>query len=121
MMTAEPTHQQAFAFLRTSRSISTSTRATAGTISIPVIKKYPELLGIGLSEGTGIIVTRRSVRGDGQVEGRDPRQHAALSAVGEAVLLPVVAQGDVYNMKTRKVEKYGKRRSTGAAAGAERI
>ena len=39
------------------------------------------------------------------MEGRGPRQHAALPAVGKAVFRPVA--GDVYNMKTRKVEKYG--------------
>ena len=105
MMTQEPNHQHGFAFLRKSRSISTSTRAIAGTISIPVIKNYPELLGIGLSEGTAIVVTgdRFEVIGEWKVAVHDNTRVYQPWEKPYYVLSP----GDVYNMKTRKIEKYG--------------
>ncbi|HMD11846.1 MAG TPA: cyanophycinase, partial [Marmoricola sp.] len=57
MMTEEPTHQKAFEFLRhvaIDQHINTRNRWDD---LIPVIKKWPNFLGIGLSEGTAIIVT----------------------------------------------------------------
>jgi cyanophycinase len=56
MMTAEPNHQEAFKFLRKvaiDQHINTRNRWDH---LIPVIQKYPQLLGIGLSESTAIIV-----------------------------------------------------------------
>ena len=56
---------------------------------IPVIKKYPDLLGIGLSEGTAIVVKgdRFEVMGAWKVAIHDNTR--ALSAVGEALLRAV--------------------------------
>ncbi len=56
MMTAEPNHQEAFKFLRKvaiDQHINTRNRWDH---LIPVIQKYPQFLGIGLSESTAIIV-----------------------------------------------------------------
>ena len=89
VMTAEPNHQEGFKFLRgTAIDQHINTRNRWDDL-IPVIQKFPKLLGIGLSEGTAIIVKGGHLRGDGQVEGRGPRQHAALPAVGEALLRAV--------------------------------
>jgi cyanophycinase len=57
VMTPEPEHEHGFAFLRKvaiDQHINTRNRWDD---IIPVIKKYPNLLGIGLSEGTAIVVT----------------------------------------------------------------
>src|SRR5262249_11136106 len=57
VMTPEPEHEHGFAFLRRSAiDQHINTRMRWDDI-IPVIKKYPNLLGIGLSEGTAIVVT----------------------------------------------------------------
>ena len=72
MMTEEPAHQHGFAFLRHVAIDQHINARNRWDDLIPVIKKFPEDLGIGLSEDTGIIVTRRPVRGDGEVEGRHP-------------------------------------------------
>ena len=65
----------------------------------------PNLLGIGLSEGTAIIVNgdRFEVMGAWKVAIHDNTQ------VYQPWVKPyyVLSAGDVYNMKTRKVEKYG--------------
>ena len=56
MMTEEKNHQKGFEFLRKvaiDQHINTRLRWDD---LIPVIKKYPNLLGIGLSEGTAIVV-----------------------------------------------------------------
>ena len=58
VMAPEPEHQHGFAFLRKSAIVDQhiNTRNRWDDI-IPVIKKYPDLLGIGISEGTAIVVT----------------------------------------------------------------
>ena len=70
-----------------------------------MIKKYPDLLGIGLSEGTAIIVTgdRFEVMGKWKVAIHD---NTRLYQPWEKPYF-VLSQGDVFNMKTRRVEKYG--------------
>ena len=92
---------------------------------IPVIKKYPDLLGIGLSEGTAIVVTgdRFEVIGKWKVAIHDNTRAYEPWEKPYYVLSP----GDVYNMKTRKVEKYGtgvltpaKIQTPGAAARSRR-
>ena len=87
------------------RSISTSTRATAGTTSFPSSRSIPKLLGIGLSEGTAIIVKGDTfeVMGEWKVAVHD---NTRLYQPWEKPYF-VLSAGDVYNMKTRKVEKYG--------------
>ena len=57
MMTQEPNHQEASSSCAARPSISTSTRATAGTTSFRSSRSIRSSLGIGLSEGTAIIVT----------------------------------------------------------------
>src|SRR5450755_4673220 len=105
VMTTEPEHEHGFAFLRRvaiDQHINTRNRWDD---IIPVIKKYPDLLGIGLSEGTAIVVTgdRFEVIGKWKAaihdntRGYEPWEKPYY----------VLSAGDVYNMKTRKVEKFG--------------
>jgi cyanophycinase len=105
MMTAEPNHQEAFKFLRKvaiDQHINTRNRWDD---LIPVIQKYPKMLGIGLSEGTAIIVTADTfeVMGKWKVAVHD---NTRLYQPWEKPYF-VLATGDVYNMKTRKIEKLG--------------
>ena len=105
VMAPEPEHQHGFAFLRhvaIDQHINTRNRWDD---IIPVIKKYPDLLGIGLSEGTAIVVT-----GDRfEVIGKWKAAIHDNTRVYQPWEKPyyVLSAGDVYNMKTRKVEKFG--------------
>ena len=116
MMTAEPNHQEAFKFLRRvaiDQHINTRNRWDD---LIPVIKKWPDLLGIGLSEATAIIVhgDRFEVMGAWKVAVHDDTR------VYEPWEKPyyVLSAGDVYNMKTRRIEKLGTgARGRGADSG----
>ncbi len=105
MMAPEPEHQHGFAFLRRSAIDQHINTRNRWDDLIPVIKKYPELLGIGLSEGTAIIVTgdRFQVIGKWKVAIHDNTR------VYEPWEKPyyVLSAGDVYDMKARKIEKYG--------------
>jgi cyanophycinase len=118
MMTAEPAHQEAFKFLRKvaiDQHINTRNRWDH---LVPVIQKYPKFLGIGLSEATAIIVKRDSfeVMGAWKVAVHD---NTRLYQPWEKPYF-VLSAGDVYNMKTRKVEKYGTgARGRGGDAGGE--
>jgi cyanophycinase len=105
VMTPEPEHEHGFAFLRKvaiDQHINTRNRWDD---IIPVIKKYPNLLGIGLSEGTAIVVTgdRFEVIGKWKVAVHDNTRPYQPWEKPYYVLSP----GDVYNMKTRTIEKYG--------------
>jgi cyanophycinase len=105
MMTAEPNHQEAFKFLRgvaIDQHINTRNRWDD---LIPVIRKFPKFLGIGLSESTAIVVRADTfeVTGKWKVAVHD---NTRLYQPWEKPYF-VLAIGDVYNMKTRKVEKYG--------------
>ncbi len=105
VMTPEPEHEHGFAFLRKvaiDQHINTRNRWDD---IIPVIKKYPDLLGIGLSEGTAIVVTgdRFQVIGKWKVAIHDNTHTYQPWEKPYYVLSP----GDVYNMKTRTIEKYG--------------
>ena len=89
MMTPEPNHERAFKFLRhvaIDQHINTRNRWDD---LIPVIKKWPDLLGIGLSEATAIIVKGDRFEVMGAWKVADPRQHAPLPALGEALLRPL--------------------------------
>ncbi|HSZ57917.1 MAG TPA: cyanophycinase [Tepidisphaeraceae bacterium] len=105
MMTAEANHQHGFAFLRRSAIDQHINTRMRWDDLIPVVKKYSDLLGIGLSEGTGIVVTgdRFEVMGKWKVAVHDNTR------VYEPWEKPydVLSAGDVYNMKTRKIEKLG--------------
>ena len=105
VMTPESEHEHGFAFLRKvaiDQHINTRNRWDD---IIPVIRKYPNLLGIGLSEGTAIIVTgdRFEVIGKWKVAIHDNTRVYQPWEKPYYVLSP----GDVYNMKTRTIEKYG--------------
>jgi cyanophycinase len=105
MMTAEANHQRAFAFLRKvaiDQHINTRNRWDD---LIPVIKKYPDLLGIGLAEATAILVRgdRFEVIGAWKVAVHDNTRPYQPWEKPYFVL----SAGDVYDMKARKVEKYG--------------
>jgi cyanophycinase len=117
MMTSEPHHQEAFRFLRRvaiDQHINTRNRWDH---LIPVIEKFPRLLGIGISEGTAIVVKEDTfeVLGKWKVAVHD---NTRLYQPWEKPYF-VLSAGDVYNMKSRRVEKLG----TGAAPrgrGSER-
>jgi cyanophycinase len=105
VMTPEPEHEHGFAFLRKvaiDQHINTRNRWDD---IIPVIKKYPNMLGIGLSEGTAIVVTgdRFEVIGKWKVAVHD---NTHLYQPWEKPYY-VLSIGDVYNMKTRTIEKHG--------------
>jgi cyanophycinase len=105
VMTPEPEHEHGFAFLRkVAIDQHINTRLRWDDI-IPVIKKYPNLLGIGLSEGTAIVVTgdRFEVIGKWKVAVHD---NTRVYQPWEKPYY-VLSIGDVYNMKTRTVEKWG--------------
>jgi cyanophycinase len=105
VMAPEPEHQHGFSFLRhTAIDQHINTRNRWDDL-IPVIQKYPALLGIGLSEGTAIVVNgdRFEVWGKWKVAIHDnTRPYEPWEKPYH-----VISVGDVYNMKTRKIEKYG--------------
>ncbi len=105
MMTTEPEHQSGFGFLRKSAIDQHINTRLRWDDLIPVIKKYPDLLGLGLSEGTAIIVKgdQFEVMGAWKVAIHDnTRQYQPWEKP-----YYVLSAGDVYNMKTRKIEKLG--------------
>jgi cyanophycinase len=105
MMTAEPTHQEAFKFLRNvaiDQHINTRNRWDDLD---PVIQKYPKLLGIGLSEGTAIIVHGDTFEVMGKWKAAI-HDNTRLYQPWEKPYY-VLSAGDVYNMKTRRIEKLG--------------
>jgi cyanophycinase len=105
MMTQEPAHQEAFKFLRRSAIDQHINTRNRWDDLIPVIQKYPQFLGIGLSEGTAIVVTgdRFEVIGKWKVAVHD---NTRLYQPWEKPYF-VLSQGDVYNMKMRRIEKLG--------------
>ena len=109
VMTEEPNHQEGFKFLkRTAIDQHINTRNRWDDL-IPVIQKFPTLLGIGLSESTAIVVKADTfeVIGKWKVAVHDNTRPYQPWEKPYFVL----SAGDVYNMKTRKIEKFG----TGAA------
>jgi cyanophycinase len=105
VMTTEKEHERGFNFLRkTAIDQHINTRGRWDDL-VPVIKKYPNLLGIGLSEGTAIVVKgdRFEVMGAWKVTVHD---NARLYQPWEKSYY-VLSAGDVYNMKTRAIEKLG--------------
>jgi cyanophycinase len=105
MMTPEPEHEHGFRFLRKSAIDQHINTRNRWDDLLPVTKKYPTFLGIGLSEGTAIIVNqdRFEVMGKWKVaiwDNTHPRQPWEKPFF-------VLSAGDVYNMKARTIEKYG--------------
>ena len=111
MMTPEKEHEKGFAFLRRSAIDQHINTRLRWDDLIEVIKKMPNLLGIGLSEDTAIVVTGDTfeVIGKWKVAIHD---NTRLYQPWEKPYY-VLSVGDVYNMKTRKIEKFG----TGATPG----
>lgn len=105
MMTAEPKHQEGFRFLRKSAIDQHINTRNRWDHLIEVIGKKPELLGIGLSEGTAIVVTGDTfeVMGKWKVAVHDTTR---LYQPWEKPYF-VLSAGDVYNMKARRIEKFG--------------
>jgi cyanophycinase len=105
MMTPEPEHEHGFKFLRRSAIDQHINTRNRWDDLIPVIKKYSDLLGIGLSEGTAIVVNgdRFEVIGKWKVAIHD---NTRVYQPWEKPYY-VLSAGDVYNMKTRRLEKYG--------------
>jgi cyanophycinase len=104
MMTKEPNHQLAFDFLRKSAIDQHINTRNRWDNLIDVIKAYPDLLGIGLSEGTAIIVTGDTfeVMGKWKVAVHD---NSRFYQPWEKPYF-VIGAGDVYDMKNRRVVKY---------------
>jgi cyanophycinase len=105
VMAPELEHQHGFAFLRkVGIDQHINTRNRWDDID-PLIKKYPELLGIGISEGTASIVTgdRFQVIGKWKVAVHD--NHRVYQPWEKPYY--ILSAGDEYNMKTRMIEKYG--------------
>ena len=104
VMTEEKNHQKGFEFLRKSAIDQHINARNRWDDIIPVVKKFPNLLGIGLSEGTAIVVKgdQFEVMGKWKVAIHDNTQ---LYQPWEKPYY-VLGAGDVYNMKTRKVVKY---------------
>ena len=103
MMTAEANHQLAFGFLRRSAIDQHVNTRNRWDDLIPVIKQHPNLLGIGLSEGTAIIVQGDSfaVMGRGKVAIHDNSRRYEPPEKPYWVL----EAGDSFDMKLRKATK----------------
>jgi len=101
MMTAEENHQLGFEFLRrTAIDQHINTRNRWDDL-IPVIAQKPHLLGIGLSEGTAIVVTGDTIRviGKWMVSIHDNTRPNLPWEKPYFVLAP----GDGYDLKARRI------------------
>lgn len=103
MMAPEPEHQQAFRFLRRSAIDQHINTRNRWLDLQQVMAKMPNLLGIGLSEATAIIVhgDQFEVMGKAQVAIHDTTHP---QPAGEKPYITLQA-GDKYDMKARKVIK----------------
>lgn len=110
VMTDEPNHQHGFALLRRvaiDQHINTRNRWDD---LVPVIRRFPEYLGLGLSEDTAIVVTgdRFEVIGRWKVTVHDSTSTYQPWEKPYRVL----SAGDVYDMAARRLVRLG----TGAGA-----
>jgi cyanophycinase len=105
VMTEEANHQHGFAFLRRSAIDQHINTRNRWDDLIPVIRAHPDLLGIGLSERTAIIVTgdRFDVIGEWKVAIHD------TTRVYQPWEKPyyVLSAGDAYDMQTRRITRFG--------------
>ena len=101
MIAPEPEHQQAFRFLRRSAIDQHINTRNRWNDLQEVLVKFPQLLGIGLSEATAIVVTgdQFEVMGKAQVAIHDTTHP---QPTGEKPYI-VLNAGDRYDMKLRKV------------------
>ena len=103
MMTEEKNHQRGFALLRRSAIDQHVDTRNRWDDLVPVVAKHPDLLGLGLSEGTAIVVTgdRFQVMGRGKVAVHDgQRRHLPGDKAYD-----LLSAGDVYDLKTRSLAK----------------
>ena len=114
VMAPEPEHQQGFAFLRRSAIDQHVDTRNRWDDLIPVIKKFPALIGIGLSESTAIIVTGDSfaVLGKGKVAIHD---NTRSIKAGEKPYF-VLAADDSFDLKMRTAERAAPSASPAPAA-----
>lgn len=105
VMAPEPEHQDGFAFLRRSAIDQHINTRNRWDDIIPVIRKFPALLGLGLSEDTAIVVTGDTfeVIGAWKVAVHD---NTRLYQPWEKPYY-VLSPGDAYNMKTRSITRLG--------------
>jgi cyanophycinase len=105
IISPEPEHRDGFAFLRRSAIDQHINTRNRWDDLDPLIEKYPDLLGIGLSENTAIIVHGDvfEVIGAWKVAVHD---NTRVYQPWEKPYY-VLSAGDVYNMKTRRIEKFG--------------
>ena len=101
----EPEHHKGFAFLRKSAIDQHINTRNRWDDIVPLIKDQPDLLGIGLSENTAIVVKGDTfeVIGAWKVAVHD---NTRIYQPWEKPYY-VLSVGDVYNMKTRRIEKFG--------------
>ena len=105
LIAPEPDHQAAFGFLRRSAIDQHINARNRWDDLIPVIRRFPDLLGLGLSEDTAIVVTKDTfeVVGAWKVAVHDNTRLYQPWEKPYHVLSP----GDVYDMKARSVVKLG--------------
>lgn len=101
VMTEEENHQLGFEFLRKSAIDQHINARNRWDDIIPVVEQQPDLLGIGLSEGTAIIVSGDTfeVMGKWMVAVHDNTRAYQPWEKPYFVLAP----GDVYDMKARRI------------------
>jgi cyanophycinase len=102
MMAPEPEHQDAFDFLRRSAIDQHVDARNRWNDLAPVLERFPTYLGIGLSEGTAIVVRRDTfeVIGKARVAVHDPTG-ATPPAPGARFAL--LRAGDRYDMAARRI------------------
>jgi cyanophycinase len=117
VMTDEPNHQKGFEFLRRSAIDQHIDARSRWDDLIPVIKRYPNLIGIGLSEDTAIVVKgdQFEVMGKSKVAIHDNTRKYAPWQKPYYLLVA----GDIYNMRTRQVVKGTARPRQGAGVPAD--
>lgn len=105
VMTDEPNHQEALGFLRRSAIDQHIDARNRWDDLVPVIRRFPDLLGIGLSEGTAIVVRgdQFAVIGRWKVAVHDNTR--AVQPWEKSWF--VLNAGDVYDMRARRVVSYG--------------
>ena len=105
VMTDEPNHQEALGFLRRTAIDQHIDARNRWEDLVPVIRRFPDLLGIGLSEGTAIVVRgdRFEVIGRWKVAVHDNTRPVQPWEKSWFVL----GAGDVYDMRARRVVSYG--------------
>ena len=108
MIAPDSTHRIGFSFLKNSAIDQHIDRRNRWTDLYDIIKVYPELLGIGISEATAIVVNGDEF----EVIGRNKVAiHDAMKpiAFGDTTAnIQILSPGDKYNIKTRSLIKRAK-------------